>query len=72
MNMVVMLAILGIETLYKLNFYSSDAQFMTSYLPLFIVVALLLLLLANVIFMILEIRERYKKNRIDDYQKNED
>jgi len=41
---------------YKLNFYSSEATFMTSYLPLFVVVILLVLLLANIIFMILEIK----------------
>ncbi len=69
-NMVVILMILAIESVYKLNFYSSDAQFMTSYLPLFIVIALLVLLFINVIFMILEIREKYKKNQIDKYQKN--
>lgn len=43
---------------------------MTSYLPLFIVVLLLVLLLINVVFMILEIREKYKKKQIDEYQKN--
>ncbi len=55
-NMFVIVMILVIESVYKLNFYSSDAQFMTSYLPLFIVIALLVLLFINVVFMILEIR----------------
>ena len=33
---------------------------------------LLVLLLANVIFMILEVKDRWKKNQIDKYQKNDD
>jgi high-affinity K+ transport system ATPase subunit B len=72
LNVVVVLAILAIESVYKMNFYSQDAQFMTSYLPLFVVVLLLVLLLANVIFMILEVKDRWKKNQIDKYQKNDD
>lgn len=55
-----------------MNFYSPDAEFMTSYLPLFIEAGLLLLLLINVIFMIMEIRSKYKKNKLNEYQKNED
>lgn len=72
LNMLAILAFLAIETIYKLNFYSSDAQFMTSYLPLFIIIMLLVLLLINVVFMILQVRENHKKNKIDEYQKNEE
>ena len=53
LNIIILIAILAIESVYKMNFYSQDAQFMTSYLPLFIVIFLLVLLLANIIFMIL-------------------
>ncbi len=65
MNMAVILAILSVETLYKLNFYSAEATFITNYLPLFIVGLLLVLLLVNVIFMILEMMEKFKKKQID-------
>ena len=71
-NMVFTMGFLAIESIYKMNFYSQDAEFMTSYLPLFIEAGLLLLLLINVIFMIMEIRSKYKKNQLNDYQKNED
>lgn len=70
-NMIVTLSILGVYTLYKLNFYSSDATFITNYLPLFLLVLLLVLLLINVIFMIFAAKEKYKKKKIDEYQKNE-
>lgn len=72
LNMIVMIGILAVESVYKINFNSAEAQFLTSYLPLFIVGVLLLLLLANVIFMILEVRERFQKKKIDEYQKNQD
>lgn len=65
MNMAVILAILSVETVYKLNFYSAEATFITNYLPLFVVGLLLVLLLVNVIFMILEVMERFKKQKID-------
>ena len=70
--MLVIIAILAIYTLYKLNFYSSDATFMTNYLPLFLLVSLLVLLLVNVICMIFAAKEKYKKKKINEYQKNED
>ena len=63
--MAVILAILSVETVYKLNFYSAEATFITNYLPLFVVGLLLVLLLVNVIFMILEVMERFKKQKID-------
>ena len=65
LNMAVILAILSVETVYKLNFYSAEATFITNYLPLFVVGLLLVLLLVNVIFMILEVMERFKKQKID-------
>ena len=64
MNMAVILAILSVETVYKLNFYSAETTFITNYLPLFIVGLLLVLLLVNVIFMILEMMEKFKKKQI--------
>lgn len=71
-NMVFILAFLAIESIYKMNLYSPDAQFMTSYLPLFIEAGLLVLLLINVIFMIIEIRSKFSNNKLNEYQKNMD
>jgi hypothetical protein len=71
-NMVFILAFLAIESIYKMNLYSPDAQFMTSYLPLFIEAGLLVLLLINVIFIIIEIRSKFSNNKLNEYQKNMD
>lgn len=71
-NMVFILAFLAIESIYKMNLYSPDAQFMTSYLPLFIEAGLLVLLLINVIFMVIEIRSKFSNNKLNEYQKNMD
>lgn len=70
--MVFILAFLAIESIYKMNLYSPDAQFMTSYLPLFIEAGLLVLLLINVIFIIIEIRSKFSNNKLNEYQKNMD
>lgn len=72
LNMVVILAILAVSTVYKLNNYTSEATFVTNYLPLFVVGLILALLLVNVVFMILAAKEKYIKKKINDYQKNED
>lgn len=66
-------AILAIETVYKLNYFSPDAEFITSYLPLFMVAGLLLLLLINVVFMLLEIKRKCTQgDKLKHYQQAEE